>query len=108
MAENRITPPLRSGTRQTFLTHVLLGTVTGAVLSGGYGGLVAVVHFACTGRWDRGPAFALGALLFGMAVGMAAGLALALASFRPTTRNPWPLRGRPADGYSHRFQQRAG
>src|SRR5258708_2998891 len=60
----------------SFLSHALAGAMIGALLAGGYGALVAGVRLASTGRWDRGPAFALGALLAGTVVGLAVGIAL--------------------------------
>jgi hypothetical protein len=57
-------------------TGMMLGLVP-AVL---YGGLVAAVHLAVTGRWDRSGAFALGCVIVGMLLGLVGGTAWALST----------------------------
>ena len=85
MSTNNITPGASWGTWGVRLSRVLGGAAVGTILGGGYGGLVAVVHFACTGRWDRGPAFAVAALLLGAALGLSEGVAA--VSFLPRRTN---------------------
>jgi hypothetical protein len=93
-----------------FLTQAVAGALTGAVLAGGYGALVAGVRLASTGRWGRSPAFALGALLTGAVVGLIVGIALALSRSRKQRRRdtgariPWLPQRDPSDnsGYYRR------
>jgi hypothetical protein len=86
MSTNSVTPGASWGTWGVRLSRVLSGAAVGAILCGGYGGLVAAVHFACAGRWDRGPAFAVVALLLGAALGLIEGVAAASSSPRRTNR----------------------
>jgi hypothetical protein len=96
----------------SFLCHALGGALTGALLAGGYGALVAVVRVVSTGRWGRSPAFALGALLAGAVVGLLVGIAVGLSFPRqPRSRDagariPWlPARGQAAN--AGRFRRQA-
>ena len=86
MSTNSITPEASWEPWGARLSRVLRGAAVGVVLCGGYGGLVAVVHFACAGRWDRGPAFAAAALLLGAALGLSEGIAAASSLPRRTDR----------------------
>jgi hypothetical protein len=65
------------------------GMALGLVPAVLYGGLVAAVHLAVSGRWDRAPTFALGCAIAGALLGLLGGVAWALAG------NPAPV-SRPA------------
>jgi hypothetical protein len=80
------------------------GAALGALPAALYAGLVSVVHFAVTARWERLPAFALGCLAVGALVGLL-GAAWSLSGRRPA--RPPAGTGRlavrfpaPADGKS--------
>jgi hypothetical protein len=105
------TPDSRPARWLSFLTRTFAGALTGAVLAGGYGALVAGVRLASTGRWGRGPAFALGALLTGAVVGLVVGIALGISRSRKPRRRgsgariPWLLRRDPRDNSGYYRQQ---
>ncbi len=61
------------GSWVALVTHASAGAAVGGLLAGLYGGLVAVVHFASIGRWDRGPEFAASSLAVGAALGLVLG-----------------------------------
>jgi hypothetical protein len=105
MAANWRTSVICWANWRAVLARPLAGAVLGTVLAGGYGGLVAGTHFACTGRWDRGPAFAAWACLLGALLGLAVGVALAFAPVR-TGRPPWPVQGGAAANFSRRVMRR--
>jgi hypothetical protein len=65
------------------LADLVVGTGVGALLGASYGALVAGVHFIVHGRWDKGPAFALGATVASAALGLVAGTVSALFRRRP-------------------------
>jgi hypothetical protein len=71
------------------LVRLVVGAALGAGPGALYAGLVAGVHWAVYGRWDRVPAFAVGCLAVGALVGLSAALAA-----------EWPRRPRPGQGQS--------
>jgi hypothetical protein len=48
-----------------------------------YSALIVGVHFAMTGRWDRGPAFALGCVIVGALLGLLGGMVWAMSGEGP-------------------------
>jgi hypothetical protein len=74
---------------KTRVARTLGGTAVGTLLGAGYGALVMGSHFATTGRWDRGPAFAILMACIGAALGLGVGLVLALST-RDQTPRPQP------------------
>src|SRR5262249_16885334 len=68
--------------RDTITGRVLAGVLIGAGLAALYSALVAVVHFAVHGRWDRAPVVAVAFV----AVGSVLGLVTAWAYAEPQSR----------------------
>jgi hypothetical protein len=64
----------------------LVGLTLGALPGAAYAALVAIVHLAVRGRWDRVPAFAAACVVVGAAVGLAIALGAVL----------WPRAPQPA------------
>jgi hypothetical protein len=74
------------------------GMALGLVPAALYGRLVAAVHLAVYGRWDRAPAFALGCVIAGALLGLLGGVAWALSGnpapvSRPAAKPSWPDNG---------------
>lgn len=64
----------------------VLGAAPGAI----YAALVATVHLAVYGRWDRVPAFAVGCVMAGALLGLLVGIKWALSRQAAPGRSPPP------------------
>ena len=81
----------RDGPVVRTLALPLVGLTLGALLGAAYAALVAIVHLAVRGRWDRVPAFAAACVVVGAAVGLAIALGVLLWPRAPQPASAGPL-----------------
>jgi hypothetical protein len=60
------------------LARPFVGIALGALVAAAYGALVAVLQFAFSGRWGKGPALIFWATIVGAGLGLATGIVSAV------------------------------